>query len=99
MKKKYAELSRTGNPGPDNRVDEKIMQVMTDEVHIMGDTTGSSTSGIEVRGKYQSRKFFLQVSMSNLVHRWVGVLCIWVLWEKKERPSQVFCYGNNPLLR
>ena len=99
MKKKYAELSRTGNPGPDNRVDEKIMQVMTDEVHIMGDTTGSSTSGIEVRGKYQSKKLFLQVSMSNLVYTWVGVLLVWVLFGKKELPSQVFSYGNKPSLR
>ena len=99
MKKKYAELSRTGNPGRNNRVDEKIMQVMTDEVHIMGDTTDSSTSGIEVRGKYQSRKIFLQVSMSNLAHRWVWVLFISVLLGKKEWPSQVFCYGNNPSLR
>ena len=52
MKKRYAELSRTGSAGPANRVEEKIMQVMIDEVDIMGDTTGSSTKGIEVRGNF-----------------------------------------------
>ena len=51
MKKRFAELTRTGSPGSDNRVDTKLLQVMTDEVHITGDLTGSSTAGIENRGK------------------------------------------------
>ena len=52
MKRRYAELSRTGSAGPANELDERIMKAMVDEVDILGDTTGSSVAGIETRGKY-----------------------------------------------
>ena len=50
MKRRYARLTQTGSSGPSNKVDQLIQKVMTDEVDTVGDTVGSSASGIEVRG-------------------------------------------------
>ena len=51
MKNSFVELSQTGSAGPASTLEQKIMQVMSEEVHIYGDITGSSVAGIEERGK------------------------------------------------
>ena len=52
MKRRYAELTRTGSRGPLNKIEEMIKKVMVDEVDTVGDTVGSSgQSGFEVRGE------------------------------------------------
>ena len=50
MKRKYARLTQTGSRCPSSKVDQLIQKIMSDEVDTVGDTVGSSASGIEVRG-------------------------------------------------
>ena len=53
MKRRYQELSRTGSAGTDNDVDQKIMRVMVNDVHIMGDEIGTSNGeGLKILGTY-----------------------------------------------
>ena len=51
MRKRYVQLNQTGSAPPSNRVDQKILNVMGQEVDILGDTVGSSSNGIKVLGK------------------------------------------------
>ena len=52
MRRRFIELTRTGSAGPANELEQRIMECMVNEVDIFGDTTGSSTKGIETRGKW-----------------------------------------------
>ena len=72
MKKRYEKLTRTGSAGPCNRLEEKIMRVMVDEVDILGDTVGSSSSGIEVRGVSST----ISISFFQLLHLSRFFFCI-----------------------
>ena len=52
MRKRFIQLNQTGSSPPTNRVDKKIIQVMGQEVDIVGDTVGSSVTGIKVLGTF-----------------------------------------------
>ena len=45
-------MTKTGSPGPSTPLEEKLFKAMSDEADIIGDTTGSSSVGIEVRGMH-----------------------------------------------
>ena len=51
MKRRFEEMTRTGSKGPSTPLEDKLFHAMSDEVDIMGDQSGSSTAGIESRGK------------------------------------------------
>ena len=51
MKRRSEEMTKTGSTGPSTPLEEKLFKAMVDEADILGDTTGSSANGIEVRGK------------------------------------------------
>ena len=52
MKRRFEEMTKTGSSGPSNPLEEKLFKAMVDEADILGDTTSSSTVGIEVRGEF-----------------------------------------------
>ena len=54
MKKRFNQLTQTGSAGNMSRVDRRILQVMIEEADIVGDTIGSSSAGIQVKGKFIS---------------------------------------------